>query len=249
MEKSAKTISNRKFAKLAIAHQHRLLNQLSLEACGGDDPCNAITAYERLLHESELDRPIVPIHLDHVEAWQQRAAFHALFFHEDLLMPNRELHHTAWQSTHSIHLVLEGIRSPYNLGSMLRLADNFGLEAVWSDSPHPKPNHPQCAKAARGSESWIPFGVLKDLPDWLRATGRPTVVLELGSTAKPLAKWSPPPSFNLVVGNEANGVSKTIRDLADEQVYIPMKGQKRSMNVSHAVASLLTWATLQSKNG
>jgi len=236
MEKSADSISIEKFNKLTITGKHKVLLELA-ERC---DAANAFshfqTRYRQLCQKGNLDSFTPPSWLNEEEVLKAAAHFHRTLLKKG--GQQAEGIHNIWQPTYSVSVILEGIRSPYNLGSVFRLVDNFGLEGIITDMSHPSPSHAQCRKSARGSENWIPYKNEPDLKSFLQGRSRPLIGVELAENAVPLIEWNPPASFDLLLGNEAYGISEQLLDMTDQIVSIPMKGFKRSMNISHALACI-----------
>jgi len=238
MEKSAKTISLRKFARLSVKARHELLAELAESHLHTLDIAGFLSRYDELCDSVEVDRYKPASWLTPQEILLEARAFHRIFFsvqEEEKQIPDR-----SWTPRLPISLVLEGVRSPYNLGAMFRLCDNFGLEGMITNSKNPGPNHPRCRKSARGAQHWIPFQVQPDLIAFLESRKRPLIALELTPNSVPVHLWNPPDSFDLIVGSEACGISSALLKSADKTISIPMYGYKNSMNVTHALTCLLT---------
>ncbi|MDD3888121.1 MAG: RNA methyltransferase [Patescibacteria group bacterium] len=139
-------------------------------------------------------------------------------------------------------LVLDNIRSRYNVGSIFRTADGAGINKIYLGGITPAPPHPRIAKVALGAEKFVAFEsvsttwrALKKLKD----NGYNIVALE--QTDKSINYFGYKPRFPiaLVLGNEVAGLSKDILKYCDEFVEIPMKGKKESLNVSVAAGILM----------
>lgn len=133
------------------------------------------------------------------------------------------------------------VRSPYNLGSIIRTAEGLGAAGVMVSPDAPRLDHPRLVRAAMGCDRWIPVrrGNLSEALRWIGGT---PVVLETGGT--PLFSASFPPSGVLVLGNEELGVSPETLELAAsvgrQTVQIPMWGRKASLNVGVALGIALS---------
>ena len=92
----------------------------------------------------------------------------------------------AWQPLFDVTIVADQIRSPYNVGSILRLIDNVGFAGLVHASAGLDLNHARLRRAARGAERWIPVRYVEDLPAWLQQADVPVVALEN-------CKFVPPP--------------------------------------------------------
>ncbi|MCB1042158.1 MAG: hypothetical protein KDC35_04435 [Acidobacteria bacterium] len=233
MEKSANRIALYKFRKLSARQQHKVLMALALEWAQGSLD-GFLARYHELLEGVSLDRYQAPVWLDDAEQLDSFARFHRLA--AGLADDESNEHHLAWQPKYPVELVVDQVRSPYNLGSLVRLIDNLGFERlVYGHAWFPL-DHPRFRKTARGSERWIPLAYQPNLPDYLASCGRHVAALELGGAMVPLREWTPKAPLSLVVGHEEHGISDAILALCAEHVAIPMHGNKYSMNVAAACA-------------
>ncbi len=256
MEKSAWTVGQRKFSKLSSAAQHRLLAELAVDAqkAAGEGTPGIVDDFHqryRLMHSwSELDSFIAPSWLNPLEALDEYAGFHLrLGAPEENEGPLENVERAvSWEPRFPVGVALDQVRSPFNVGSVLRLIDNFGLEGLVHASPWLRLDHPRLRRAARGCEHWIPVRCEEDLPGYLRQADRPVVGVENDPDAVPLHLWNPPESAVLVLGNETYGLAREVRGCCGEIVTIPMQGFKRSMNVHHALA-LVAWKIVAGASG
>jgi tRNA G18 (ribose-2'-O)-methylase SpoU len=135
------------------------------------------------------------------------------------------------------HLVLENIRSLYNVGSMFRTADGFGVAKIWLCGYTGTPEQKGLTKVALGAEKTVPWekvGSAWRLVEKLKREGFFVVALERTAGAVSLRDLRPPKgkSIALVLGNEVEGVSSATLKRADAVVEIPMSGVKESFNVA-----------------
>lgn len=134
-------------------------------------------------------------------------------------------------------LILPNIRSRFNVGSFFRTADAAGVKKIYLTGITPQPPHPQIDKVALGAEKFIPFEKIKQtapLIKKLKKDNYQIVALEQssGSVAYDEAPYAK--KVALVVGNEVKGLPKTILNLVDLIIEIPMFGRKESLNVGVA---------------
>ncbi|MFC1851600.1 TrmH family RNA methyltransferase [candidate division CSSED10-310 bacterium] len=164
--------------------------------------------------------------------------FHTRFSAAPAFIFEREQKFTylSWQPKYSFEIVVDQIRTPFNVGSILRLIDNFGLKRLVHSTSWLQLNHPQLRKAARGCEHWIPVVYESDLPAYLAQTTLPIIGLENDEETVSINDWEVPAACVLVLGNDSYGITSAIRLHCDQTVSIPMSGFKRSMNVHHALA-------------
>lgn len=138
------------------------------------------------------------------------------------------------QKPRDIYLICQNIRSLFNVGGLFRCADVFGVSKVYLCGYTGYPPRKEISKVALGAERWIAWErryQTHTLVKELSAQGVKIIALETGRQTIALPKVEPQFPLALVVGNEVTGVSKTILNLADQVVSIPMFGRKESLNV------------------
>jgi 23S rRNA (guanosine2251-2'-O)-methyltransferase len=132
--------------------------------------------------------------------------------------------------------VLENIRSAFNVGSIFRLADAIGVEAVHLVGYTPQPD----SKTALGTETTMSFQSYSRLEDailQLKNQNYKIWALETAENSQSLfeAKFEGPTA--LVVGNERFGLEPQTLRLMDGVLTLPMSGIKNSLNVSNALSA------------
>ena len=146
------------------------------------------------------------------------------------------------RSTEAKHLavLLDNIRSAWNVGSILRSADGFGFQHAYLCGITPTPDNEAVTKTSLGAEDSVSWSYHKDavkLISGLKREGWQVWALEEAEHAKSL-QLAPRPETNqqtvLVLGSEITGVDPELIELADEVFYIPMRGDKKSFNVAMA---------------
>jgi len=147
-----------------------------------------------------------------------------------------------------IYLIAQNIRSLYNVGSLFRCADIFGIDKIYLCGYTATPPRKEISKTALGAEQWVAWEKkwqTHTLIKELKANGVKIVALETASASRPLPKFKPKFPLALVVGNEVKGISPKILQLADETVKIPMLGKKESLNVAIAAGIAMYQLNLQ----
>lgn len=137
---------------------------------------------------------------------------------------------------------LDNIRSAQNVGAIFRTADGAGLSELLLGGITPTPNEQQTiSKTALGAEKSVRWSHHPNLPQIiaeLKADHCQILALESTPSARSLQDFqfsdTLPKQVILVVGNEPAGVDPAILHLADQVLYIPMCGNKTSLNVSVA---------------
>lgn len=135
-------------------------------------------------------------------------------------------------------ILLNDIRSLYNVGSIFRTADGIGVEKIWICGITGFPPDTQISKTALGAEKEVPWEYRKEARSVLRelkARGYEIVFLEQIAGSIPYQHYEPRPPVCLVVGNETAGVSGELLSLCDRTVEIGMAGLKNSLNVAVAL--------------
>jgi tRNA G18 (ribose-2'-O)-methylase SpoU len=139
-----------------------------------------------------------------------------------------------------LEVLLDNIRSAWNVGSMLRSADGAGVRHVHLCGVSATPDNPKVAKTALGAERSRPWTFHHDgvvAARALKQTGMRLWALEGGERAGSLFDCTrdlPGGPIVLVVGNELSGVDPGILDLCERVVSLPMQGVKGSLNVAVA---------------
>jgi tRNA G18 (ribose-2'-O)-methylase SpoU len=158
-----------------------------------------------------------------------------------------------FRASHKIPLVvvLENIRSGYNVGSMFRTADAFLLEAVYICGYSPRPPHKEIRKTALGAEdsvAWQGFPKAADAIESLRAQGYAVYALEQveGSIALHEVQFGNEEKLAVVLGNEVTGVEQETVKLCDGTIEIPQLGMKHSLNVATA-GGVVLWELVRSR--
>jgi TrmH family RNA methyltransferase len=130
---------------------------------------------------------------------------------------------------------LEDLRSPFNVGSIFRTADAFGLEELILSPSCADPYHPRALRSAMGAVDLVPFRrtVLAEIDGEL-----PIFALELGGDI--IDSFDFPEQGIVVLGSEELGISREVRELCTYgTVSIPMFGAKASLNVAVAFGVLM----------
>lgn len=139
-----------------------------------------------------------------------------------------------------IAVLLDNIRSSFNVGAIFRTADGAGVFHIYLCGITPTPDNPKITKTALGSEYAIPWTqewnsleIITKLKESnftifaLEASQKSTSLFDIG---KQLIQHP----LLLVVGNEVNGIDPEIFERCDQTIHIPMLGSKKSLNVAVA---------------
>ncbi len=137
-----------------------------------------------------------------------------------------------------VYVILDSIRSTYNVGSIFRTSDGAMIEKLYLCGYTPHPPKKEILKTALGSTESVKWEFVKDARDVikkLKLNGVKIAALELTDKSFPYyeldSKIFP---LALIVGNEITGVSQSLLDLCDFSIEIPQYGIKQSLNVAVA---------------
>ena len=137
-------------------------------------------------------------------------------------------------------VLMDNIRSAWNVGSILRSADGFGFSHAYLCGITPTPEVDAVRKTALGADEFVTWSHHKDavkLVTGLKLEGWKVVALEEDERSIPISRFFEfqfPHPIVMLVGSEVTGVDPELLELADAIFHIPMHGQKRSFNVAVA---------------
>lgn len=134
-------------------------------------------------------------------------------------------------------VILNDIRSLFNVGSIFRTADGAGVEKLWICGITGHPPDTRITKTALGAEKKVPWEYRRDAREVLRelkTLDYRIVFLEQLAESIPYQDYHPSGPVCLVIGNEISGVSDGLVSFCDETIEIEMAGLKNSLNVSVA---------------
>ncbi|MBZ4187873.1 RNA methyltransferase [Niabella sp. 3A5MI-3] len=144
-----------------------------------------------------------------------------------------------------IVVVLENIRSAYNVGSVFRTSDAFLVEAIYVTGYSAKPPHKEVRKTALGAEEtvrWSHFANAAAAIGVLREEGYRVFAVEQVQDSIKLhqLEWDGQSKIAVVLGNEVVGVEQSTIALCDGCIEIPQLGMKHSLNIATA-AGVVLW--------
>lgn len=144
-----------------------------------------------------------------------------------------------------IELLLDNLRSTWNVGAIFRSADGAGVKKIHLCGISPTPENPQVVKTALGAEKSVTWEYHPDglvTAQGAKSAGYHLIALEGGENALPIQTVFPLQDRRpvlLVSGNEVTGIDPDILDLCETVVYLPMFGSKNSLNVAIATGIAL----------
>ena len=137
-------------------------------------------------------------------------------------------------------LALDDIQDPGNLGTILRTADSVGLKQILVSKGTADSYNPKVVRSTMGAIFRVNVIECEDLKQTLNDLQNKEYKVMITSLKAKNSIYNT--NYNkkvIVIGNEANGVSKEIQNIADEKVIIPMIGKTESLNASVATGVIL----------
>lgn len=134
-------------------------------------------------------------------------------------------------------VVLDDVRSLYNVGSIFRTCDAFRIDGICLCGITATPPHAEIHKTALGAEDsveWKYFEETGKAVEWLRAEGYTVLAIEQCEGSTMIGQFVPERNhkYAVILGNEVKGVKQEVIDMCDGCIEIPQYGTKHSMNVS-----------------
>lgn len=139
----------------------------------------------------------------------------------------------------NIQLVLDGIQDPGNLGTIIRLADWFGIEQIICSEDTVDIYNPKVIQATMGSFTRVNV-VYTDLVEYLSKTENVNIGTDM--EGENIYTFEKPEKINLILGNEGNGMRPETEELLQKSISIPRFGKSQStesLNVSMAAGIIL----------
>jgi tRNA G18 (ribose-2'-O)-methylase SpoU len=150
-----------------------------------------------------------------------------------------------------IIVVLENIRSAYNVGSVFRTADAFLIEAIYICGYSARPPHKEIKKTALGAEEtvdWKHFKTAKEAVEELKNKKYKVFAVEQAEKSYKLQdiNFKNDEKIAVVFGNEVTGVEQSTIDICDGCIEIPQFGMKHSLNIATA-AGVVLWELVRNR--
>jgi 23S rRNA (guanosine2251-2'-O)-methyltransferase len=134
-------------------------------------------------------------------------------------------------------VLLDNVRSMYNVGAFFRAADGVALQKLYLCGITAHPPKKAITKTALGAEesvSWEHNWEAIETAERLRPAGFQIAAIETSSQSVDLFEWQPSFPVCVMFGHEVDGLRPELLQMADVHVRIPMLGQKKSLNVATA---------------
>lgn len=142
-----------------------------------------------------------------------------------------------------IHIVLDNIRSAFNVGSIFRSADGAGsVKKIYLCGITTDIDNPKLEKTALGATKMIPsehYDTTHEAIEEIKELGIPIYCVELTEDAENFQSVKYPSKIALIFGHEKRGVDDKTLKIVDKKIYIPMRGLKESLNVANCASVIL----------
>ena len=150
-----------------------------------------------------------------------------------------ELREELVETESGVQLILDGIQDPGNLGTIIRLADWFGISHIVCSQDTADFYNPKVIQASMGSFLRVNI-VYQDLENYLSENQQPIIGTDMDGIS--FYEYEFPEKFNLVLGNEGNGIRPEIENLLTDKIAIPRFGKSKateSLNVAMSAGIIL----------
>ncbi|MES2432113.1 MAG: RNA methyltransferase [Bacteroidota bacterium] len=137
----------------------------------------------------------------------------------------------------NISLMLDTIQDPGNLGTIIRIADWFGIENIICSNGTADMYNPKVVQSTMGSLARVNV-VYKDLPEWLEEN-KDVKIYAATLEGTPIKEINIKEGI-ILIGNESKGVSNELLNRADENITIPKIGNAESLNAAVATGIILS---------
>nr|MBN1228634.1 tRNA methyltransferase [Anaerolineae bacterium] len=152
-----------------------------------------------------------------------------------------------WRRSHKpvtdIALVLQSVAYPVNVGSLFRIADAVGVNRLILSGITPVPPNQTITKVGRNKHTvvnWAYEEKAESAVAALKSDGYHIMALEITDLATAYYETRFPGKLALILGNEDHGMTRSILELCDSAVFVPMFGKGRSLNV-HVTAAVVLY--------
>lgn len=217
------TIKSGKKGELLVSRRSRRIDELRDLARARDVPV-------RIVAEEELER--LAAGLEHRGVVLVPLPVPASHPRKPELFPSR--------GDNRLVILLDGVMDPQNLGTILRSADQFSVDAVIVPSRRSAHLSESVTSASSGASAWVHLASAPNLPQVMKDMKKAGYWLYgADKGGQPVEKVDLRGSIGLVMGSEGKGLSRLVRQLCDGLIGIPSSGHVDSFNVSVACGILL----------
>ena len=138
----------------------------------------------------------------------------------------------------SLGLILDGIRDPGNLGTIIRIADWFGVNSILCSEDCVELYNPKVIQSTMGSILRVKVAY-ENLDSWIEANEN-VKIYATAMDGKPIYEFKAVKEGAIVIGNEATGIRDSVIKKAHEIITIPSVGKAESLNAAVATGIILS---------
>ncbi|SNC62875.1 RNA methyltransferase, TrmH family [Hymenobacter gelipurpurascens] len=138
----------------------------------------------------------------------------------------------------SLLLALDQVRDPGNVGTLIRLADWYGLAGVICSDTCADPWAPKTVAATMGSFTRVSIWQ-RELPTWLQSLPAELPIYGADLHGDNVHRLTLRPTGVLIMGSESHGLTPEVEACLTQRLHIPGRGQAESLNVAVSAAILL----------
>jgi len=142
------------------------------------------------------------------------------------------------QAKGTVSLVLDTIQDPGNLGTIIRIADWFGVEQIACSTDCADIYNPKVVQSTMGSIARVKL-LYTDLVKWL-GSQKDIRIYAAALEGRDVTDMDKINEGLIIIGNESKGISPALLDLANEKIHIPQKGKAESLNAAVATGIILS---------
>lgn len=154
---------------------------------------------------------------------------------QDFLISTEDTFEEKRKNLPEVHLVLDNLRSSFNVGSLFRSAEAFGVTEIHLCGYTATPENSKTAKSALGADEWVKWrhwdSTLSCLEYLKKEKSAHLYSFETCNESIPLREVSPSYPAALILGNERYGLASPVLKRSDILIEIPLAGRKNSLNV------------------
>lgn len=181
------------------------------------------------ISQQDMIIPITEIELEKISQLSQPNAVVAVFQKKEVV--------TAFPLHNNITLMLDDIQDPGNLGTIIRIADWFGIENIVCSNHTADMYNAKVVQSTMASLQQVNI-IYTDLLPWLeQKKGIPILAATLGGTN--IKALAPIKEAILIIGNESKGVRNELLQLSTKHITIPRLGAAESLNAAVATGIIL----------
>jgi 23S rRNA (guanosine2251-2'-O)-methyltransferase len=153
---------------------------------------------------------------------------------EDFIISTEDTIEKKEQVIVPVSLVLDNLRSSFNVGSLFRTAESFGVQEIHLCGYTPTPENSKTARSSLGTENWIKWKYWEstfECLEYLKSKNQKIYAFETAESATDISTTKIDFPSAILLGNERYGISPEVLKFVDQTIMISMKGRKNSLNV------------------